>query len=34
LEIGLSTPSTQLDKLIEGLKEILKKDTVEKALLS
>jgi MscS family membrane protein len=31
LEIGLSTPSTQLDKLIEGLKEILKKDMVEKS---
>jgi MscS family membrane protein len=31
LEIGLSTPSAQLDNLIEGLKEILKKDTVEKS---
>jgi MscS family membrane protein len=31
LEIGLSTSSAVLDKLIEGLKEILKKDTVEKS---
>jgi MscS family membrane protein len=29
LQIGLSTSSDQLDRLIEGLKEILKKDTVE-----
>jgi len=31
LEIGLSTSSAVLDKLIEGLKEILKKDKVEKS---
>jgi MscS family membrane protein len=31
LEVSLSTPSGQLDKLIDGLKEILKKDTVEKS---
>jgi len=31
LEVGLSTPSAQLDKLIEGIKEILRKDTVEKS---
>jgi MscS family membrane protein len=29
LGISLSTPSDQLDRLIDGLKEILKKDTVE-----
>jgi len=29
LEVSLSTPSAELDKLIEGLKEILKKDTIE-----
>jgi len=29
LSIGLSTTATQLDELINGLKEILKKDTIE-----
>jgi len=29
LEVSLSTPSGQLDKLIGGLKEILKKDKIE-----
>jgi MscS family membrane protein len=31
LEIGLSATSAQLDQLVDGLKEILKKDTVEKS---
>ncbi|HVV04528.1 MAG TPA: hypothetical protein VHC96_09925, partial [Puia sp.] len=29
LQVSLSTPATQLDKLIGGLKEILKKDRIE-----
>ena len=30
LEVGLSTSSEELDKLIEGIKQLLQKDTVEK----
>ncbi|HVU56134.1 MAG TPA: mechanosensitive ion channel domain-containing protein [Puia sp.] len=31
LEVSLTTSAAQLDKLIEGLKDILKKDTIEKS---